>query len=372
MRRKLALSLFLVSVASFAIPAFGKDVYLSIGGSVGVFRTDARIVNPSFTKDITITARYLPAGGPGVAPDNSGVVPKTITVAKRSQAVYDDVVQSLFGGGPALGAVRLTSDDDFVATQRIYADESATPKNGTLGQFVPGLEVSQALKKGVLLQLKASGPRGTKGTFRTNWGGVNPNAEAVNIKFTLYDKNNQVAGTNTLDIPPFGVISPSEISSFFEAQAADQSNAWMSFDSPLPVFLYASVLDNGSEDPTFIPASNDSGVAPPVQEVKLVEVFARNWEFSVSTPPTLNRGDRVRFVIRSTEGTHGFQLVDPTFDTVISETMSPGQTIERTITISKSGDYAYFCTVSSCGIGHGEMTGTLRVGSAPTGDRGGY
>ena len=47
----------------WVVPAlFAKDVYLSIGGSVGSFRTDARIFNPSQTKDIQIQAYYLPVG----------------------------------------------------------------------------------------------------------------------------------------------------------------------------------------------------------------------------------------------------------------------------------------------------------------------
>lgn len=371
MRLRLSLPLLLLA---FAVSAAAKDVYLSIGGSVGIFRTDARIFNPSFTKDITITARYLPAGPPGGAPDNSAVTPKTITVPKRSMAVYDDVVQSLFGGGPALGAVRLTSDDDFVATQRIYADESNTAKNGTLGQFVPGLEVSLARRKGVLIQLKSSGSRGTRGTFRTNWGGVNPNAEAVNIKFTLYDRNNAVAGTNTLDVPPFGVVQPNEISGFFASAGADLSNAWISFDSNHPVFLYASVLDNGSEDPTFVPAAEDTGVPPPTQQppaTRTVNVTAQNWMFSVSGGDQLNQGDQVRFVITSVEGTHGFQLLTPSGSTVLSTTVGRGQTVEQTVTLASRGNYTYLCTVSSCGVGHTEMVGVLNVGGDGNDDGGG-
>jgi len=201
----------LLFLAIFATSAFAKDIYLSVGGSVGNFRTDARIFNPSYDKEIIITARYLPSGNS----DNTGVSSKNVTIAKRSMAVYDDVVQSLFGGGAPLGAVRLTSDDDFVATQRIYADESTTAKNGTLGQFVPGLEVGAALRKGVLIQLKSSGARGTKGTFRTNWGGVNPNSTVANINFTLYDKDNAIAATNELTLQPFGVFSPTEIAGYF-------------------------------------------------------------------------------------------------------------------------------------------------------------
>jgi plastocyanin len=361
---------YLIALVLFATSGFAKDVYLSVGGSVGVFRTDARIFNPSYTKDITITARYLPSGNG----DNSGVAPRTITVAKRSMAVYDDVVQSLFGGGAPLGAVRLTSDDDFVATQRIYADESSTAKNGTLGQFVPGLEVATALKKGVLIQLKSNGTSGVKGTFRTNWGGVNPNAAVANIKFTLYDRNNAVAGTNELTLQPFGVFAPTEISGYFGSPARDLSNAWISFESDQPIFVYASVLDNGSTDPTFIPASDDTGVAPnpPQPQTKTVNVSAQNWSFFVIPSANLQAGDQVRFVITSTEGQHGFQLFSPAGGAIISVTMNPGETVERTITLPSSGTYTYLCTLSTCGEGHTDMTGTFAVGTTGNDDdRGG-
>src|SRR5215213_5772013 len=97
----------------FTTSLFAKDVYLSVTGKANGFFTDARVFNPSFDKDITIQARYLPAGNG----NNSGAQPVTLTIPKRSMKVYDDAVQSMFGGGPALGAIRLTSDDDFVASQ---------------------------------------------------------------------------------------------------------------------------------------------------------------------------------------------------------------------------------------------------------------
>jgi len=355
MRSRLSL---LVCALLFATSIFGKDVYLSVGGSVGNFRTDARIFNPSFTKDIIITARYLPSGNG----DNSGVATTTVVVAKRTMAVYDDVVQSLFGGGAPLGAVRLTCDDDFVATQRIYADESNSAKNGTLGQFVPGLEVSAAKTKGVLIQLKANGARGTKGTFRTNWGGVNPNTTTATINFTLYDRNNTVAGTNTLTLQPFGVFSPTEIAGFFGNPDRDLSNAWISYEADKPVFVYASVLDNGSEDPTFIPASEDTGVAPPAQpQVRNIGVSARNWEFLTTLPAELRAGDQANLTLTSTAGTHGFQLFAPNGTSLVSETLSPGQTRNRTITLTAPGTYVFFCTVTTCGEGHANMIGEFNV-----------
>lgn len=351
MRSRLLGTALLVVLASAAA---AKDVYLSVGGSVGNFRTDARIFNPSYTKDITVTARYLPAGNL----DNSAIAPKTVTVAKRSMAVYDDVVQSLFGGGAALGAVRLTSDDDFIATQRIYANEAI----GTLGQFVPGLDVTTALAKGAVVQLKHNGARGTRGTFRTNWGGVNPNASVANINFTLYDKSNTVAATNTLTLQPYGVFAPTGLANFFGNPDRNLTDAWMSFESDQPVFIYGSVLDNGSEDPTFVPASADSGVPPAQPQIKSVAINARNWEFDVTMPQPLRAGDIVDFSISASQGTHGFSLIAPGGQVLIAPVTYGGTTvIDRRVTLPAGGVYTFFCTHSLCGEGHSAMNGTLNV-----------
>ena len=61
----IALLFFVTGVAS------AKEIWLSIGGTTagGTFRTDARIFNPSTTKDIQIQAWYLPVGNV----DNSAV-----------------------------------------------------------------------------------------------------------------------------------------------------------------------------------------------------------------------------------------------------------------------------------------------------------
>ena len=56
--------LALTALLFIATAASAKEVWLSIGGTTagGTFRTDARIFNPSTTKDIQIQAYYLPVG----------------------------------------------------------------------------------------------------------------------------------------------------------------------------------------------------------------------------------------------------------------------------------------------------------------------
>lgn len=343
----------LVLVTAAALTAsvtFAADVYLSIGGSVGNFRTDARIFNPSSEKSIQLNAWLLPVGNN----DNSAVQPRTITVPARSMLVLDDVVASVFNGS-GIGAIRLASADDYVATQRIYAQTEA----GTLGQFVPGIPASSALRRGVLIQLKSSG------SFRSNVGAVNPNATPAVVTWKVRDRENRVVAEGApITMPPYGVIGPTSVTSgfFFDTAGADLSDAWVSFTSDQPIIAYASVIDNLTTDPTFITAAEDTG-EDPVQVTKTFDVEASQFTFSISPAFNVSVGDEVTLRLSSTDVTHGFTLIGPDGATLVpAVTMSPGQAaLVRTFKAQLSGTYSYFCTHTLCGSGHAQMTGAFNV-----------
>lgn len=355
MRRvKIGVVLFSFAIATTAL---AKDVYLSISGKANGFFTDARVFNPSFDKDIIITARYLPAGVVASHPDNSGVATKALTIPKRSMLVFDDAVQSMFGGGPALGAIRLTCDDDFVATQRIYADKLASRQAGTLGQFVPGLDVTAAKKKGVVIQLKSGADtlNSVPTSWRTNWGAVNTNATAANVTMKLFDATSNAAGTEkTFTLQPFGVLQPTELAGFFGNQGNDLSDAWFSFDSDQPIFVWGSVVDNGSEDPTFVTAFEDTGVAPPAPQQVTVTIIAKDFEFEVVSSSPLKAGTRVRFILSkvSGSGSHGIRLTDSNFNELFDVNLTSTPT-ERIVTLPTAGQYFYVCTNNTCDNGSG-------------------
>jgi hypothetical protein len=353
MRRTAVLVVFLF----FATGLFAKEVFLSVTGKAGGFFSDARIFNPSYTKDITVNAQYLPAGNG----DNASAPVVPLVIPKRTMKLYDDAVVSMFGRTElvTLGGIRLVSDDDFVATQRVYADRRDSYQKGTLGQFVAGQELSRGLKKGVILQLKSG--LASLGSFRTNWGGVNPNTSVANVSFKLYDRNNVLAGTNNLTFQPYGVFSPVNIVNFFGAQNADLTDAWISFESDQPVFLYGSVVDNGADDQTFVAAVEDTGVAPPPPVVKTVTISATGSGFNVSGPALAPR-DQVRFVATNTSGqTHGFQFFDPDGNPLVTLDPIGAASSEITITLpDKNGNYPYICTRPTCST-HGVMNGELRV-----------
>jgi len=92
-----------------------------------------------------------------------------------------------------------------------------------------------------------------------------------------------------------------------------------------------------------------------VPEVKEFSMTAKQWEFIPSTI-TVNQGDTVKLSVRSLDVSHGIAL--PDFG--IREFLRPGKSTEIEFVADKKGTFSFFCSVS-CGIGHGNMRGTLIV-----------
>lgn len=340
MRRTLAVLGITFSFA-FSVPLSAKDVYLGISGSVGVFRTDARILNPSSQKDIVVAATFIPVQG-----NSAGAATVNVTIPKRQMRVLDDIVTTLFAK-TGLGAIKLSSPDDFVATSRIYA----TVANGTTGQFVQGVDATAALTRGVILQMKSTGTSAV-GTFRTNIGFVNIGAGAATIALRLHDKNNAVVSTQSISLPAGGALSPVN---YFASATGDFSDAWASFESNQPLIAYGSVVDNGTTDPTFIAASPDSGSELPTNNAKIIEIKARQWDFSPATI-RVKVGDRVTLRIESSDVTHGFSMSPY----VTNLTLPRGDEKETTFVADQAGTFPFFCT-NFCGEGHTTMAGTMIV-----------
>lgn len=348
----------------YASSLFAVDRWVLISGTVGVFHTDARVLNPSFDKDIQISATFMPAGNT----DNNGAQSIALTVPKRQMRILNDVTTQLFNTA-FLGAIRFTSADEFEVTSRIYAITSA----GTLGQFGPGLSPGVAKAKGAVLQLKSNGINGQQGTFRTNIGAVNPANAPVTVTWKLYDLNSAVVGTGTTVMPPFAVIGPTGLSSptFFQTLTGtpDLSDAWISYStsSDTPIFVYGSVVDNGTTDQTFVPAVDDKGVPPPPPVVnKTFDVRMQNFSITFSPAPSgIKVGDQITLRI-SNSGSHSFGMFGPNGNRVVSTTVPPpGGTAEKTFTVSQTGEYFYRCENSGCGQGHSDMNGSFIAGAAP-------
>ena len=336
--------------------------------------TDLRLFNPSATKDIAVQVYVLPVGNQ----NNSGVTPRTVNVPRRQMIAVNDAVATL--GGSGQNSLRITSPDDFVATERVYTMRTPTAScnlAGTIGQDVAAMRPSSARKQGVLLQLRSTGvPGPTPGCpaaqqFRTDIGVVNPNAAQAKVTFKLYNDSNSLLATGSeLTIPPLGVIGPTNIMNgfFFTSGASSLSDGWVSYSSDQPLLAFASLVDTCSSDPTFIPSAEDTGSGTPTTPTaKAFTVTVRDFAITWSpTPESLTAGDQLNLTINCTSGSHGFELQDPNGQRLVSiASISAGQSLTRSITIVKEGTYNFFCTNPSCDLGkggHADMFGQFIVG----------
>jgi hypothetical protein len=346
--------LLLLCFGLFATPLFAIERWILISGTTGNFHTDARILNPSFDKDVQLTATFYPLGTAGASGST------TLTVPKRQMRILNDVTTELFNTSN-LGAILFTSSDEFEVTSRIYAITAA----GTLGQFGPGVPVANAKTKGALLQL-----RSTASPFRTNVGLVNPNTVPANVTWTVYSKTNAVAVSKAVAYAPGEVLGPTNMAAYFASGSADISDAWISFSSDQPVFAYASVVDNGTTDQTFVPAVDDKGTAPPPpppqQTVKKFSVELQDFDIQILPNPTgLKVGDQIELSIRNNGGLHGFQVTGAQGEDYVPNMgqVPENQTFTRTFTIRSNGSMFYFCTQTTCGVGHTSMGGSILVGN---------
>ena len=259
-------SLVLLALLPFATTAAAIDRWIPIAGTVGVFHTDVRLLNPSTVKEIEITARFFPAGNADNSDAAAGEGVK-FSIPKRGMRVLDDVTTH-FNNTTQLGAIRFTSPDEFTATSRIFAQTSS----GTLGQSF--VAESTATAQGTVQQLESTN------AFRTNIGAVNIAGSTASVTWRLHDSNNALVASITSTMPPYAVIAPTNMVGFFNAQAADLSDAWISFTSTNPILAYASVVDNATTDPTSIPAQRDTGDTP--ADSAVLKTSGAFWALNVS------------------------------------------------------------------------------------------
>jgi hypothetical protein len=357
MHRRLPL---LLAILVLTTSALAKEIWLTASGTANnVFFSDARVFNPN-DHDITVQAYYLPRGNI----NNTSETATTFTVAKRTQKILDDIVFNTLHRAD-VGGIRFVCPDDFIVTERVYAVTTVCVPGASLpcstGQFLQGVEVSQALKKGVIQQLKSNAK------FRTNVGAANTTTSTAHVTWRLWDKNNFTVATKTEDLQPYGVLGPSNITAYFGNDTADLSDAWISFQSDQPILAYGSVVDNGSTDQTYIAANADSGVdvvvTPPPPQQKTVTVVARDFAYNVTISDSLKQGDVVKLLISKLPGAaeHGFEIFDPDGISILAIAGLLTTPTERTATLSKKGTYIIICTNSECGIGHTNMVAEIVV-----------
>ena len=90
--------------------------------------------------------------------------------------------------------------------------------------------------------------------------------------------------------------------------------------------------------------------------LKEIHIQMSNWNF-VQDPVMIKKGDQVRLLVTSKEGTHGIMIPDLGLST---DRIAPGEEQTLEFVAQEAGTFQYYCNVP-CGPGHRSMRGQLVV-----------
>jgi subtilisin-like proprotein convertase family protein len=201
-------------------------------------------VNTFWRSDVFLTAPDDTGGSFDLTYVDAGTgetLVKHGSVAGRQAIRLDDVIGNSFGRS-GFGTLRADLTGNLIATSRTFTSST----NGTYGQFIPFTSVGDGTPP-ELIQIERSA------SFRTNLGAINTSDTTQILRFTLYDAAGHSLGSIDRTLDPFrltqfpvdAITSSGFVNGRVEVQViAGGSNA----------LAWASVVDNITGDPIFVPA----------------------------------------------------------------------------------------------------------------------
>ena len=380
-----ALLIFSLSSALFAETVTLPAVASVIGAGGVPFVSDVRVFNTSYTDVLTVTAVYRFNGAA-----------QTFQLAAREAKAFDDIAVSLFASPGGLGAVEFSSpapQGTLVVSSQL---RSPVDGGGFVGMFIPGLAPTDAGAVTVLTSL-------VNGDSRTNVGVYNPNGNAVTATIRLFD-GPVLLGTTSVNLAAHGVTQINNIYGVVGFGSLVRNNGYATVESSDgPLFTYAAEADNKSGDLILVVGAKDTaappGFNPPTATVVaatatptgapatatptptptnpptiVVSLVATQFQWTFSGTPdasgstfTARVGQTYQLQVRDGDpaGTlsHGFGGVPSLGIAAVSPLTAGGPPTSRifTPTSAQVGTHIFACDQSSCGNGHNDMIGTIRV-----------
>ncbi len=243
------------------------------------WRTDLEVHNPG-TTTVSFTVELLKRDQSNGSPSS-----QTFNLAPGRAVRYEDVLASMFGYTGA-AVLRISSSSEVQVTSRTYnllgaGNSMGLPSGSTFGQFVAGVAEAAAIgpgEQGRLIQL--SHTRATTSGYRTNLGLVNTGTGSIHLEVALYRSNGASLGNVSVDLPAGGYTQLDKVFERVTSGDVDDGYAIVWTTTAGGHFLtYASVVDNRTGDPVFVPAVKvTAGGTPPSP--------------TVSPQPTPNGGEQ--------------------------------------------------------------------------------
>jgi PKD repeat protein len=224
---------------NYYIPASAKT-----SGAYGTnWLTDIVINNPN-NSNANVKFYFLKAGE-----DNSNPISANLIVNSKNSLKISDAIGTLFGLNNISGAIIVESNIPLIITSRTYNDQG---NEGTYGQFISGISENYALRKdekGKLIHLQKNS------NYRTNIGFVNASEFNISINVDLFNSDGQPIGSRTYNLKPYEYFQEANIINLLTSSDVNNAYAYVSTTTEnARFFAYASIIDNRTGDPIFIPA----------------------------------------------------------------------------------------------------------------------
>lgn len=212
------------------------------------WRTDLEVQNPGDTR-----ATYLIALLVRDQDNSTPAFQAKFSLDPGKSARYPDLLMTVFGVSKGAAAIRVTPiNGQILVNSRTY---NQLP-SGTFGQFVPAIPRAQAISFGQTGRLigLAHDPSLAAG-FRTNLGFVNLSPAPIQVEADFYLGDGTNLGRKTYDLLAFEFIQIDKAFEQVTSSPVDDGYIVVRTTTGGATFLaYASVTDNITGDPTYVPA----------------------------------------------------------------------------------------------------------------------
>lgn len=211
------------------------------------WRTDVRVHNAgSATASLRMT--FYPQGDP------ASPLVADVSVPAGEMKAFDDVLVTTFGLASGGGAIHVepaggAPSQPLTVTAQTYN----VSETGTYGQFIPGITAAEAVGVGErtlqLLQVEESD------RFRTNLGLAEVSGQGVTVEISAVVPESRVTPKATITLLPnefrqlTQVIRQLNLPSTYNGRIAVRA-----VSGGGRVTAYASMIDNVTQDPTYVPA----------------------------------------------------------------------------------------------------------------------
>jgi CubicO group peptidase (beta-lactamase class C family) len=228
------------TIAMKADPGFADQWLAAAANADGAhgstWRTDLSLLNRS-GQIATAEVRYRS--------DDSRTANDIVVLERGEQRTLVDVVGALgLTGG---GSLQVVSDQPVLASSRTYN----TGEDGTYGQLIDAVPVDSSASVGDtvwLPQLRQNG------AFRTNIGVLNSSHLTARIHIRLFDGDGTELAAPRRTLAPMERIQLQEpLSRIAGRDDIDGGYATVTVESGGGIIVYASVVDNATNDPTTVP-----------------------------------------------------------------------------------------------------------------------